>query len=123
MESKELEAKIRALRTKRGKSANFDKWAAFHIDDLMALVTTEVERAIVAYRDKVSTDGRPLSAAPLMVRQPVPCPGCGAEEYADWTLYPHQLYNAYMPGGIGHNCFPCFAKLVVQPQPQKGKQV
>lgn len=71
------------------------------------------DKQVVAYRNKISGSAdRPLSAEPEVVKQPVPCPKCGAEKYADWTLYPHQLYNQYMPGGVGHYCFPCFCKIV-----------
>lgn len=72
-----------------------------------------IDQAIVAYRDRVSTDNRPLSAPPLVKKMLVPCPDCKAEEYYDWYLYPHQVYNSFMPEGIGHYCFPCFCKRVV----------
>ena len=76
-------------------------------------VETEARDAgAVELRDLLSLGRRPLSAAPEIVKQPVPCPRCGAEGYANWTLYPHQLYNSYMPGGIGHYCFPCFCVIV-----------
>lgn len=77
--------------------------------EIEALIDSEIDKAVVNYRDESSTGNRPLSAPPLIIKQPVPCPRCGAEEYADWFLYPHQVYNSYMPGGIGHYCFPCFA--------------
>ena len=75
-------------------------------------VTAAEERGAIRQRDWLSTYGRPLSAPPEVIKQPVPCPRCGAKEYPDWTLYPHQVYNSYMPGGIGHYCFPCFAAIV-----------
>lgn len=79
-----------------------------------ALLHTEREGAEVKTIQRISTDGRPLNAPPLIVKQPVPCPRCGAEEYADWWLYPHQVYNAIMPGGTGHYCLPCFCAVVVE---------
>lgn len=82
------------------------------ISKIEALLVEKIDQAIVEYRDRTSTDGRPLNAKPLIIKQPVPCTGCGAEEYADWTLWPHQLYNKYQPGGVGHYCFPCFAEIV-----------
>lgn len=84
--------------------------------ELLQLIKQNREATIAEYIHKTSTGDRPLSAPPLLVKQPVPCPRCGAEEYADWWLYPHQVYNSYMPGGIGHYCFPCFAQMVVEMQ-------
>lgn len=92
-----------------------DTWI---MDRIMALIQKDrreaVNQAVVEHIDRVSTNGRPLSAPPLIIRQPTPCPRCKLQDYADWTLYPHQLYNSYMPGGIGHYCFPCFCKVVVE---------
>ena len=79
---------------------------------IQAHLTQFKEQGAIEFRDKLSTGGRPLDAKPEIIKQPVPCPRCGAEEYADWSLYPHQVYNSYMPGGIGHYCFPCFAAIV-----------
>lgn len=81
---------------------------------LKKTVDGAVDDAIIEYIKKVSTDNRPLDAEPLVKKMPVPCPDCGAEEYYDWYLYPHQVYNQFMPGGIGHFCFPCFAKRAVE---------
>lgn len=72
-----------------------------------------VDEAVTVYRDRVSTDGRTLSESPLIIEQPVPCPKCGATHYADWYLYPHQVYNAVMPGGVGHYCLQCFCEILL----------
>jgi hypothetical protein len=72
------------------------------------------EAGEVAFIKRFSTDNRPLSAPPELIEQPVPCTGCKATHYANWSLLPHQIYNAYMPGGVGHYCFPCFAALVTK---------
>lgn len=80
-------------------------------EEAKSAILKHEDEAIIAYRDKITTDGRPLKAKPLIVEQPVPCTGCKAKEYADWTLLPHQVYNSIIPGGVGHYCFPCFAEL------------
>jgi hypothetical protein len=76
----------------------------------LSKVEAHTAAQIAAYRDRTSTGGRPLSAPPNIVKMPVPCTTCGTEEYADWFLYPHQVYNAVYPGGVGHDCLPCFCE-------------
>jgi len=82
-----------------------------YVSEIIELVAAHTDAMVAEHINKSSTGGRPLDATPLVIKQPAPCPGCGAEEYADWFLYPHQVYNQYMPGGVGHYCFPCFAKI------------
>lgn len=76
---------------------------------ILAHLQTQVERAVVDYRDRASTNGRPLGAPPLIVDMP-PCEGCGSTKYADWYIHPHQVYNSVCAGGNGTHCLPCFAK-------------
>jgi len=63
--------------------------------------------AVQEYRDKISTGGRPLSAEPL-IDSGATCSDCG-NKFADWSLLPHQVFNAVCPGGAGFLCLPCFA--------------
>lgn len=91
-------------------------------DDLMSTYHDAASAEVEAYRDKMSTEGRPLDAAPLPTKQPVPCPHCGAKEYVGWMLWPHQLYNSYMPGGTGHYCFPCFCLIIANLISPSGEQ-
>jgi hypothetical protein len=103
------------LRAKVIEAICFRPGIAGHLEQferVEALIAEAQEAGAIKQRDWASTQGRPLSDAPEIEKQPVACPGCKAESYADWTLYPHQLYNSYMPGGIGHYCFPCFCKIV-----------
>lgn len=113
---------INAQFNKPDKEGNFNKSVMSR--DLAAAkqaILTELKKQEVAaehtgalaYRDKMSTAGRPLGATPLIEKMPVPCPGCDAEEYADWFLYPHQVYNAVFPGGVGHYCLPCFCEVLL----------
>lgn len=94
----------------------FVNWTNGHnrlTDFVMQQLADHDAKLITAYIDKFSTNGRPLSAPPLIKKMPVPCSDCGAEEYADWFIYPHQVYNAVFPGGVGHTCLPCFSKRVI----------
>lgn len=85
---------------------------------IMQLIAEARDQGGIEFRDRLSTGGRPLSAEPLIEEQPVPCPECGAEKYAGFAMYPHQIYNAVYPGGSGHPCVPCFAKRVLaNPEP------
>jgi len=88
---------------------NFERIASAWLED----VEKAREEGAIEFRNRLSTNGRPLGAEPLIEKQPVPCPECGAIEYAAFAMYPHQIYNAVYPGGGGHPCVPCFAKRVL----------
>lgn len=44
----------------------------------------------------------------------VPCEDCGSTDWRDWTLLPHEVFNAVCPGGDGYLCLSCFAKRVLK---------
>lgn len=82
------------------------------IDLILALFQEYSDREITRYKKQASTGGRPLNSEPLIVEHPVPCQGCGDKHFADWYLYPHQVYNSICPEGTGYYCLPCFAEKV-----------
>lgn len=48
-----------------------------------------------------------------MAEHEVPCEDCAATGWPDWTLLPHEVFNAICSGGNGYLCLRCFAKRVI----------